>query len=204
MSTATTFKIELMSVNLYIRKVSPSPGVLLGHEQAMIKESAKFPITRTTCSVISVSVGHSFHTKNNMCLGQLPKTLVIGMVEDDAFAGYYGSNPYHFKSFNLKSLTLIANGEHVPGTPLKIDANGSTALCYQTLSYGLHKLDQESGSVIKKEDWARGYVLLAFDLTPDFNHTDHYALVEHGKAKLELELSTSLAEPINILVFFSV
>ena len=36
MSALDNFKIELMSVNLYIRKITPSPGVLLGHAQALM------------------------------------------------------------------------------------------------------------------------------------------------------------------------
>ena len=37
----------------------------------------------------------------------------------------------------------------VPGIPLKIE-DGDTAICYQTLFYGLHKLEQENGSIIKR------------------------------------------------------
>ena len=133
MSPVETFKFELMSVNLYIRKVTPSPGVLLGHAQALTKGTAKFPITRTTCSVISVSQGHSSNTEDNMFLGQLPKTLVIGMVADDAFTGSFNRNPYYFKSFDLRSLVLTANGVIVPGTPLKLDRNDSAAVFYQTM-----------------------------------------------------------------------
>ena len=96
---------------------------------------------------------------------------------------------------------LSANGVAVPGTPLKIEDKG-TAICYQNLFYGLHKLEQESGSIIKKEDWSRGYALLAFDLTPDFNHGDHYSLVDQGKAKLELDFSNKLTQAINILILF--
>ena len=191
MSALDNFKIELMSVNLYIRKITPSLGVLLGHAKALMKDNAKFPVTRTTCSVISVSAGHSTHNEDNLYLFQLPKTIVIGMVEDDAFTDLCTKNPYNFKSFDLRSIILSANGVAVPGTPLKIE-DGNTAICYQTLFYGLHKLEQESGSIIKREDWSRGYALLAFDLTPDFNHGDHYSLVDHGKVKLELEFSKSL------------
>ena len=131
-----------MSLNLYIRKITPAKGVLMGHSEALM--NAKFPITRTTCSVVSVSAGHSTHTADNLYLGQLPKTIVIGMVEDDAYNGLCTKNPYNFKSFDLRSKILSANGVAVPGTPLKIE-DGDTAICYQTLFYGLSKLEQESG-----------------------------------------------------------
>ena len=58
-----------------------------------MKANAKFPVTRTTCSVISVSAGHSTYNEDNLYLGQLPKRIVIGMVEDDAFTGLYTKIP---------------------------------------------------------------------------------------------------------------
>ena len=61
------------------------------------------------------------------------------MVEDDAFSGLCSKNPYNFKSFDLRSIILCANGVAVPGTPLKIE-DGDTAISYQTQFYGLHKL----------------------------------------------------------------
>ena len=87
----------------------------------------------------------------------------------------------------------------VPGTPLKIK-DGDTAICYQTLFYKIHKMEQESRSITKGEDWSRGYALLALDLTPDFNDGDHYSLMDHGKVKLQLEFSNKLTQAINILI----
>ena len=46
-------------------KITPSPRVLMGHAQALMKANAKFPVTRTTCSVISVSAGHSTPNEDN-------------------------------------------------------------------------------------------------------------------------------------------
>ena len=149
MLALNNFKIELMSVNLYIRKITPSPGVLLGHTQALMKPSAKFPVIRTTCSVMSVSAGHS--NDNNLYLGQLPKTIVIGMVEDDVFTGLCTKNPYNFKSFDLRSIILSANGVAVTGTPLKIER--------WRYNYMLPDPVLWSGSIIKKKDWSRGYAL---------------------------------------------
>ena len=144
-------------------------------------------------------MGHSTQNEDNLYLGQLPKRIVIGMVEDDAFSGLCTINPYNFKSVDLRSIILSANGVAVPGTPLKIE-DGDTAVYYQTLFYGLHKLEQERGSIITREDWSRGYAFLALDLTSDFNHGDHYCLVDHGKIKLELEFSNKLTHIINILI----
>ena len=119
------------------------------------------------------------------------------MFEDDAFTGLCTINPYNFKSFDLRSIILSANGVAVPGTPLKIEIQ---LYVHQTLFYGLQKWEQESRNIIIREDWSSGYAFLAFDLTPDFSHGDHYSLVNHGKVKLALGFSNKLTQVINILI----
>ena len=51
------FKIEINEAYLLMRKVRPSPGVLLGHSDTLAKGPAKFPITRKECKCFAVSNG---------------------------------------------------------------------------------------------------------------------------------------------------
>ena len=86
MAEENQFKIEITEAYLLMRKVRPSPGVLLGHSDALAKGRAKFPITRKECKCFAVSNGLRSFKKDNIFLGQLPKRIVIGMVASDAFS----------------------------------------------------------------------------------------------------------------------
>ena len=194
------YKIQLINTELLVRKVTPNPGVLLGHGLALMKTNAKFPITRTVCKTMSLSQGHSTFKEDKVFLGQLPKRVVIGMVDEDASTGSFTKNPYNFKPFQLSALSVSANGTPVAGTPLKL-RNKSYVKCFQSLFHGLNKLNADRGSVIKREDWERGYALMAFDLTPDFDYEDHYSLVKYGNLKIELEFATQVPNAVEILVF---
>ena len=193
------YKIKLLETSLLVRRVKPSPGVLLGHEEVLMNMNAKFPITRTQCKVLVVPKGVQNIQEDNVFLGQLPKRVVIGMVDNDAMAGSYEKNPYNFKAFNLNRLALFTDGEPVMAKPLTPRGNNYIR-CYQSLFQGLNKLG-ESGSIIKREDWNRGYALYAFDLTPDLDHDDHYPLVKHGNLRIEAEFSAALPNTINVLVY---
>jgi hypothetical protein len=57
------------------------------------------------------------------------------------------------------------------------------------------------GTIIKRDDWSRGYALYAFDLTPDMDSEDHYALIKQGNMRLEVEFASPLPTSINILVY---
>ena len=79
--------------------------------------------------------------------------------------------------------------------------SGKYLQCYETLFRGLNRLDGEKGSIIKRSDWDKGYSLFAFDLTPDMDSDDHYALIKHGNLRVDIEFANALEESINILVY---
>ena len=193
------YKIKIMNTSLLVRRVKPSPGVLLGHEDALMKMNAKFPITRTECKVLVYPAGLRTIQEDNVFLGQLPKRVVIGMVDNSAFTGSYTNNPYNFKTYNINYLALYVDGEPVMAKPFK-PTDGNYIRCYQSLFHGLNKLG-ERGAIIKREDWGRGYALYAFDLTPDLDYDDHYPLVKHGNLRIEAEFSIALPNTISVLVY---
>ncbi|GBL87016.1 hypothetical protein AVEN_218725-1 [Araneus ventricosus] len=45
------YKVIFDRVSLFVRKVSLSPGVLIGHAKALQKATAKYPIDRVNCKV---------------------------------------------------------------------------------------------------------------------------------------------------------
>lgn len=202
MAANNHFKIEISEAYLLMRKVRPSPGVLLGHSDALAKGPAKFPITRKECKCFAVSTGLRGFKKDNIFLGQLPKRIVIGMVGGDAFAGSVTENPYNFQHFNINHLQMYVDGEPVRNQPLRPNTTtGKYLQCYETLFRGLNRLDGEKGSIIKRSDWDKGYALFAFDLTPDMDSDDHYALIKHGNLRLDIEFANALTASINILVY---
>ena len=202
MAANDRYKLVIEDALLLIRKVRPSPGVQLGHHDALLKTPAKFPITRKECKVLSVAAGLRDVKKDNIFLGQLPKRVVIGMVDADAFAGVINKNPYNFKHFNARHMQLFIDGDPARSQPLKpVMGNGQFVHSYETLYRGINRLDGEKGCIIKRQDWSRGYSLCAFDLTPDMDADDHYALIKHGNLRLEVEFEDALASPISVLIY---
>ena len=201
-AAVSTYKVEILESTLHVRQIKTSPGVQLGHADALAKMPAKYPITRKECKSYAVATGlRNFHT-DSIFQGQLPKRVVVGMVDGDAFSGVYNKNPYNFKHFNVNYMQMYTNGEPVHMRPLKPDiASQSYIDCYETLYRGLNKLDGERSSIIKRVDWDKGYSLFAFDLTPDMDADDHYGLIKHGNLRLEIEFAQALPATITVIVY---
>lgn len=202
MAPDNTFKIEIMEAFMTIRKVKVSPGVLLGHTDALMKSPAKFPITRKECKVLAIPQGFQSFVKDNIFLGQLPKRIVIGMVNNEAYAGNISLNPYNFEHFGINYMQLYTDGEPVLAKPLKLNcAEGQYLDAFELLSKSFDKFDGEKSSIIKRQDWLRGYSLFSFDLTSDFDGDDHFALIKHGNLRLEMNFDAALVNTINVIVY---
>ena len=87
MADADNYKIIIKDLALFVRNVQLSPAVTKGHVKALEKTSGKYPIRLVEVKVDMVPRGNMKYVQNNMFLGQLPKRLVIALVDSDALNG---------------------------------------------------------------------------------------------------------------------
>ena len=195
-------KVKIKDVCLLVRKVKLHPSVQLGHLKALERATAKYPIRRVETKVFSGPQGHMSVSQENVFLGQLPKRIVLGLVKNSTFNGNAAENPYNFKHFGLDFLALYVDGMQVPTKPLKplLEYN-EDVLSYASLFMGTGQMGRDDGNDISREEYAHGYTLFAFDLTPDLDDSGHFHLVKTGNLRLELHFKQALDETINVIVY---
>ena len=54
---------------------------------------------------------------------------------------------------------------------------------------------------VSREDYANGYSLFCFELTPDLEESDHFSLIKSGNVRLEINFAEELARTINVIVY---
>ena len=197
-----SFKFSITQASLFVRKVHLSSTAQLGHIRALENGTAKYPVRRVETKVFAIPRGNRMTNQENVFLGQLPKRIVIGCVGNDAFNGSYAKNPYHFQHFDINFLALYVDGHQIPAKPLQPDfARGRYMRAYTSLFAGTGQLYQDEGNNITREEYAQGYTLFAFDLTPDLNEGDHFNVVKQGNLRLEIHFGAALADTINVVVY---
>ena len=89
----------------------------------------------------------------------------------------------------------------VPFKPLKLKFDDKLFVtAYSTLFSGTRKLHGNSGSIIKREDYSEGYIIIVADLTP-FEIGDNFDLKQEGTLSIDLVFKSPLAATINMLVY---
>ena len=204
-------KVRFTDVVLKIRKVKVDQAVSDAMGLLLLKSPAIYPIRRVECKSLSISKDLPDITKDNIFSGLIPKSFVFGLVDADAYTGKSGKNPYNFKHFDVTSIGLSVNGEEIPFKQLTLtypnDNNSNTGKvdfiqAYNTLFSGTGKMYANMGLDISREDYANGYTLYAFDLTPDMcNTTDYFNAVQRGSLSVAITFGKNTENAIAMVCY---
>lgn len=193
------YKIVLDHASVFIRKVKVSPGVTLGHAKALEKSTAKYPIDRVLCKIYSVSKGSCSFMQDNVFLGIMPKRVIVTCLDNSAVNGRYESNPFLFDHNDVNFLSIYVDGQPVPSKPLELNFDTNN---YITAYYRLFPgFNQDKGVYISRDEFAKGYALYAFDLTPDLCEGPHLNLQHQGNLRVEIKFSKALTKTISVLMY---
>lgn len=199
-------KIHILDASLLVRRAKISAGLLLSHAKMLSKVTAKYPLTRVEVKTFTIHSGVVGESIDNVILGQIPKRIIVGFVNNKAFNGDRKLNPFNFKNYGINYFSLYVDGTQIPSRPLQPVFSKEEPLyveAFQTLfsGTGIHFLNE--GNSISRDDYSKGYTLFAFDLTPDLSAhcAGHWNLVKHGSLRLEVRFEKALSETVNCIVY---
>ena len=195
------YGVKINNISLMVRKVSISPSVSLAHNLVLEKSLASYPLKEIIIRPITIESGVSTFTKD-ISSGTLPTRVVLGMVTNSAFSGAKNKNPFNFQHFNISSLDLRVNDISYPySNALKFDFDKKEYMSgYWTLFDNID--NNKNGNYITRDDYANGYTLFAFDLSPDLCSGEHFSLQKTGTVSVELNFSKNTPEVLTLLAYF--
>ncbi|XP_070170429.1 uncharacterized protein F54H12.2-like [Polyergus mexicanus] len=204
-SNGSSSKIHILDASLLVRRAKISAGLLLAHARILSKVTAKYPLTRVEVQTFTIHSGVVGESLDNVILGQLPKRIIVGFVNNKAFNGDRKLNPFNFKNYGINFFSLYVDGMQIPSRPLQPIFSPEEPLyveAYQTLfaGTGIHFLNE--GNSISRDDYSKVYTLFAFDLTPDLsaNYVGHWNLVRDS-LRLEVRFEKALTETVNCIIY---
>ncbi|XP_069092726.1 uncharacterized protein F54H12.2-like [Pleurodeles waltl] len=114
---AEQYKLLILSTSLFVKRVKASPSLRLAHAKALQLSKAKYAIERVALKIFSIPAGTRLTQHQNLFLGQLPKLIIIGFVDNTAFSGLYTSNFFNFKYYDINYAVLVHKGAVIPAKP---------------------------------------------------------------------------------------
>lgn len=196
------YAIRINEAKLITRKVKISPSVILGHNLALEKTTAKYPIKRVLIENAIISSGLvSFSTSFPGKI--LPNRIVFGLVENTSHTGDPTKNPFNFQNFNLSSVDVKIDGQSITyASELKLNFDNNNYLrAYNTLFENIDRPVFITGNDIQREEYKNGYCLFAYDLSPDLCSGEHFNLLKTGNLSIHLTFKTSPSVPLQLILY---
>ena len=151
--------------------------------------------------VFSILASNRVSNEESLLLRHLPK-LVIGFIDNDAFSSNYAKNPFNFKLYDTNFVSLYMDGEQMPVKPLQPGfENGCSVKEYMQLVQMISSHMKDHSLLVDRKEFAHGYTLFAFDLSPDQKCADHYSLIKTGNLTAEVHFAGALITTINMIVY---
>ena len=107
--------MKIVDATLKVCKVTPTPTLLVAHNEALKESNALYPYKKTQIKTFNIPSGQYNFLLDDIYQGQLPSHLVLAMTTSKAFNGDYKLNPYNMQMFKLSSLGVYVNDESMPG-----------------------------------------------------------------------------------------
>jgi hypothetical protein len=196
------FKIKVLDLYMTVRKIKVKPDFHRSILQTLSKEPAIYPLTQSKIKTFLINKGTSSVNIQNLSSGNLPKTIIIGFLEDTAFNGALNKNPHLYKHFDLNYMNLQINSEPFHKTPLQPNyTDGKYMREYQLLLDNIGVHHSNAAFSISPDDFVNACNLYAFDLTPDCCNSVHFHYIKKGQVDIELAWANALTSNIKMIVY---
>ena len=203
-SADTNYTVSLEKCSLFVRRVTPSPTVLLQHAETLTKLNMIYPIERLYPKFFTPGKDVREFDLPNISQGQLPSRVVVGFVKTSAFSGTWEEDPYKFHHFDLDYISLQSNGRAIPAVPITTDY--SKNFCRRAY-YSL--LDTIQGPCIDNEslgltleEYKQNSCFYAFTLSRAMTGpSEALPRRENGYVNAKIRFKDALKENINAIFF---
>ena len=123
-------------------------------------------------------------------------------MNNDAFNGNYVKNPFNFKYYVLREISLHLDGHTQPVKPLKPKFDNHQYIQVNMILFsGTGKENRDEGNDIAHEDYPNGYALYAFDLSPDLTEKGHFNLAKQRTVRVELQFGKAPANAVTVIPY---
>ena len=198
---ATAVKVKIVNAILYVRRVKALPSFLLEQEDKLNFENAKYPLQRTEMTTYTIPSGSMSHTKEHVYKGLMPKAIFVAFVQNNAYNGSYSENPFHFQNFDIDHLALYREGESVPFRPFTPDFDNNLYIReYMSLMQSLDIFNKNEDIDLTMNDFANGYAVFGFNLTPDLSIAGHAQTGRDGNCRFEVRFKNAITVTLNVIV----
>ena len=196
-----SFTVEIVSAKLSVTKAKLFLNKTVEFEHFIAREPIRLPIKFVKVQTISIPQGLTSFARNNIYTGELPDTLICGIVANESYVGSWATNPFNFAHFSLSSIQCRINGRSVPTHAIQPNfAGGNFTGAYESLYKALDTDLEDWDNGIDQDLFSGGCALYGFSFGAGTICPQDLANL-HGSVDLEISFSTALPKTLSLILY---
>ena len=202
-SEGEQYSLEFSSLKLYVLMVEVLKNVSLSIEKNLLKTTAKYPLKRVVVYDMYISANRRTIPRNDLFSSNIPRRLIIGCVNSNAFHGDITCSPFNFENFNLRDIYVTAGNVKYPNVPLEPHFDQDNFVrAYMQLLQGLGYYGGIHGNLITPNKFKSGWCLYCFDLSTSADDNVNWEVAREGSTELFLDFKDPIPDPgVTLIVY---
>lgn len=161
------YRHKILDCKLFVNHVKINPTIARELEEITSRgERMKYPVRRVEVTYYTKSVGMSDLSQPGAIQGKKPRRLFFGVLDLEAFHGSYKKDPFNYKHFSAKEVSIRVDGERYPDEAMKMNyADGDVLIPLLSLLRTTDSFLSDKDIGIGRDTFASRNAIYAFDLT---------------------------------------
>ena len=195
-------KIKIHELKLLVRRVTVDPDIVSKIESTLEKTPAVYPIAQSKIKTFILNKGAKTERVSNIFRGNLPRSIIVGFVNNSAYNGVISKNPFVFENFKLNYFQAYVNGEPLLTEVFQPDfPKNKFAREYRWFMDNLGWAHDRDSNGITMEEFKSNSFFLPFDLSPDLSNGATLSQLKDGSLDFLISFEDILPENVTMIVF---
>lgn len=150
-------------------------------------EPARYSMRKSLLQNCFISEGR-FEYTNNLFTNEVPRRIIIGLVDHDAYNGHNKKSPFDFKNFDVQQISIMCSGRTFPYTQYNLEYG------VNKYSRPYHDMCENLGLGFSKESngidfgmFKRGWNIYVFNLTNSLDNEPGFELIKDGTTSINIK-----------------
>ncbi|KAL3078518.1 hypothetical protein niasHT_032814 [Heterodera trifolii] len=184
------YHFEVVGLKMYVKKVSLMDGLALDIAQKLEVKPVRYAVRKTMMKSMFISPGRYEFTAN-MFMDQIPRRVTMGLVANTDYVGTLLRSPFNFQPFNVREISITANGRPYPQAPYDLDySNGKYVRPFNDMNEAVGFANSTESNGITFAQYGKTHCIYVFNLT---NSGDDQAalfdLIKNGTTAVSIKFN---------------
>nr|CAD2178121.1 unnamed protein product [Meloidogyne enterolobii] len=195
MEVPTRYQFEVVNMKLYVKKVDLMDGLALDIAKRLETKPARYSIRKTMMKPLFISQGR-YEFNANLFMDQIPRRITLGLVSNSDYVGDIKRSPFNFHHFNVREISIVANGRNYPQAPYDFDyENGKYIRAFNDMNEAIGLANSTESNGITVQQYGKTHCIYVFNLTNSGeDQGGTFDLIKNGTTAVNIKFSKPVPE----------